>query len=193
MARSATVKRKTRETDIKLKIELDGQGRGEILTGIGFLDHMLTLLARHSGMNLDVKASGDTQVDYHHTVEDTGIALGQAMKEALGDKAGVERYGWAMVPMDDSLARVSLDLGGRGYLVFRADFPADKSGDFDVALVEEFMQALASNAGVNLHVEVPYGRNVHHISEAIFKALARALKGAIKVTGTDIPSTKGTL
>lgn len=193
MARTASVKRKTRETDIVLSLRLDGRGEAHILTGIGFFDHMLTLFARHSGVDLDVKASGDTQVDFHHTVEDVGIALGQALREALGDKAGIERYGWAMVPMDESLARVALDLSGRAYLVFRADFPSEKTGEFDVSLVEEFMQAVVNNAAMNLHVEVPYGRNAHHISEAVFKALARALRHAIRVTGTDVPSTKGTL
>jgi len=187
------VKRKTRETDIVLSLRLDGRGEAHILTGIGFFDHMLTLFARHSGVDLDVKASGDTQVDFHHTVEDVGIALGQALREALGDKAGIERYGWAMVPMDESLARVALDLSGRAYLVFKADFPSEKTGEFDVSLVEEFMQAVVNNAAMNLHVEVPYGRNAHHISEAVFKALARALRHAIRVTGTDVPSTKGTL
>jgi imidazoleglycerol-phosphate dehydratase len=193
VARKATVKRKTRETDINLLLNIDGKGDAKVFTGVGFLDHMLTLLSRHGGFDLDVKAAGDTNVDYHHTVEDVGIALGQALKEALGDKSGIERYGWAMVPMDESLARVAVDLGGRPYLVFKAEFPSEKSGEFDAALVEEFMQALANNAAINLHIDVPYGRNTHHISEAIFKALARALRQAVKVTGGGIPSTKGTL
>ncbi len=193
MSRNAAVKRKTRETDIHLSLGLDGSGQASIMTGIGFFDHMLMLFARHSGIDLEVKASGDTEVDFHHTVEDVGIALGQAVKDALGDKAGIERYGWAIVPMDETLAQVALDLSGRAYLVFKAEFPSDKTGDFDVALVEEFMQAFVNNAAVNLHVNVPYGRNAHHIAEAIFKAFARALRIAVKVTGTDVPSTKGTL
>lgn len=193
MARTASVRRSTRETQIQLDIDLDGSGKAEIMTGVGFFDHMLTLLARHSGVDIDVKASGDTHVDFHHTVEDVGIALGQAIKEAVGDKKGIERYASVAIPMDQALARVALDLGGRPYLVFNAEFPAEKVGDFDSDLVEEFMQALANNAGMNLHIEVPYGRNVHHVSEAIFKGLARALKSALKVTGDDIPSTKGTL
>ena len=193
MARKASVKRKTRETDIRLSLDLDGKGDSSVLTGVGFLDHMLTLLSRHSGIDLEVKAAGDTQVDYHHTVEDIGIALGQALKDALGDKSGLERYGWATVPMDESLARVAVDLGGRAYLVFKVEFPTEKAGDFDMGLIEEFMQALANNAALNLHIEVPYGRNAHHISEAVFKALARALRQATRVTGGGIPSTKGTL
>ena len=193
MARKASVTRKTRETDIHLTLNLDGKGVANVLTGIGFLDHMLALLGRHGGFDLDVKASGDTQVDYHHTVEDVGIALGQALKEALGDKAGVERYGSADVPMDESLARVAVDLGGRPYLVYKVEFPSEKTGDFDTSLIEEFMQAVVNNAGINLHIEVPYGRNAHHIAEAVFKALAKALRQAARVTGTDIPSTKGTL
>lgn len=193
MARTASVHRRTSETQIQLDIDLDGSGKAEIMTGVGFFDHMLTLLGRHSGVDIEVKASGDTHVDFHHTVEDVGIALGQAIKEALGDKKGIERYGSVAVPMDEALARVAVDLGGRPYLVFNAAFPAEKVGDFDSGLVEEFMQALANNVGMNLHIEVPYGRNAHHVSEAIFKGLARALKTAVKVTGTDIPSTKGTL
>ena len=193
MARKASVKRKTRETDIRLSLDLDGKGDSSVLTGVGFLDHMLTLLSRHSGIDLEVKAAGDTQVDYHHTVEDVGIAVGQALKDALGDKSGLERYGWATVPMDESLARVAVDLGGRAYLVFKVEFPTEKAGDFDMGLIEEFMQALANNAALNLHIEVPYGRNAHHISEAVFKALARALRQAIRISGGGVPSTKGTL
>jgi len=193
VARTASVKRKTRETDIRVEVDLDGAGKSNVMTGIGFFDHMLTLFSRHSGIDLEVKASGDTHVDFHHTVEDVGIALGQALKEAIGDKKGIERYGSVSVPMDEALARVAVDLGGRPFLVFNAEFPAEKVGDFDSGLVEEFMQAVANNALMNLHVEVPYGRNAHHVSEAIFKGLARALKAAVKVTGTDIPSTKGRL
>ena len=193
MAREAKVERKTRETDISLRVNLDGSGASTITTGIGFFDHMLTLFSRHSGIDLYVTAEGDTHVDYHHTVEDVGICLGQATKKALGDKAGIERYGSVAVPMDEALARVAVDLGGRPYLVFNAVFPTEKVGEFDISLVEEFMQALAANAGMNLHVDVPYGKNTHHIAEAVFKGAARALKTALAVTGTDIPSTKGTL
>ncbi len=193
MAREAKVERKTRETDISLRVNLDGTGASTITTGIGFFDHMLTLFSRHSGIDLDVAAEGDTHVDYHHTVEDVGICLGQATKKALGDKAGIERYGSVAVPMDEALARVAVDLGGRPYLVFNAVFPTEKVGEFDISLVEEFMQALAANAGMNLHVDVPYGKNTHHIAEAVFKGAARALRTALAVTGTQIPSTKGTL
>ncbi len=193
MARTAAVRRKTSETDISLKLDLDGAGVSQITTGIGFFDHMLSLLSRHSRIDLTLEAVGDIHVDFHHTVEDVGIALGAALKEALGDKKGIERYGSAMLPMDESLARVAVDLAGRPYLVFRAGFTAEKVGDFDAGLVEEFMQAMAANAGMNLHIEVPWGKNAHHVSEAIFKGLARALRAAVMVTGGDIPSTKGTL
>jgi imidazoleglycerol-phosphate dehydratase len=193
MARTASVKRKTLETDITLSLNLDGEGRDSIATGVGFFDHMLTLFSRHSKIDLDVKATGDTHVDFHHTVEDVGIALGQALKDALGDKAGIERYGWAMLPMDEAIARVALDLSGRPYLVFNASFPADKVGDFDSSLVEEFFRAIVTNAALTLHIEVPYGRNTHHMAEAVFKGFARALRTAVRVTGKGIPSTKGTL
>jgi imidazoleglycerol-phosphate dehydratase len=185
------VQRKTRETDIRVEVNLDGEGSSKVMTGIGFFDHMLTLLARHSAIDIEVKASGDTHVDYHHTVEDVGIALGEALKECLGDKKGIERYGSAAVPMDEAIARVAVDLGGRAYLVFKVDFPTEKVGDFDIGLVEEFMQAVANNGAMNLHIEAPYGRDTHHISEAVFKGLARALRTAVRITGTDIPSTKG--
>ncbi|MHC4712451.1 MAG: imidazoleglycerol-phosphate dehydratase HisB [Planctomycetota bacterium] len=191
MARTASVQRKTRETDIRVEVNLDGEGSSKVMTGIGFFDHMLTLLARHSAIDIEVKASGDTHVDYHHTVEDVGIALGEALKECLGDKKGIERYGSAAVPMDEAIARVAVDLGGRAYLVFKVDFPTEKVGDFDIGLVEEFMQAVANNGAMNLHIEAPYGRDTHHISEAVFKGLARALRTAVRITGTDIPSTKG--
>ncbi|MCD6405961.1 MAG: imidazoleglycerol-phosphate dehydratase HisB [Planctomycetes bacterium] len=193
MARKAKLTRKTHETDIRLELDLDGTGASKVMTSIGFFDHMLTLLARHSGFDLDVKASGDTHVDYHHTVEDVGIVLGQVLRDALGDKAGIERYGSAALPMDETLARVAIDLGGRPYLVFNVEFPSEKVGDFDTGLVEEFMRAVATNAMMNLHIEVPHGANAHHISEAVFKGLARALRQAVKITGTEIPSTKGQL
>ena len=194
-SRKSDIRRKTRETEIALSLKLDGEGRSEISTGVGFLDHMLDLLARHGLFDLRIKASGDTQVDAHHTVEDVGICLGQALKEALGDRAGIRRFGRMAVPMEDSLADVALDLSGRGMLVYNVKFPSDKSGDFDVQLVEEFLRALALNAGMNLHVNVPYGRNSHHVAEAIFKALAKALDAATQLDPRvkGVPSTKGVL
>ena len=194
-ARKAEVRRKTKETDVTLTLALDGSGAGAIATGVGFLDHMLDLLARHGLMDLTVKAKGDTHVDAHHTVEDVGICLGQALREALGDRKGLRRFGDSAVPMEDSLAQVALDLGGRGALVFRAEFPSEKTGEFDVHLIEEFLRAFAANAGMNLHVNVPYGRNSHHVAEAIFKALAKALDQATQVDPRvkSVPSTKGVL
>jgi imidazoleglycerol-phosphate dehydratase len=195
MARTANIDRKTAETNIQLKLDLDGTGRADIATGVGFLDHMLTLLAKHAVIDLTVRAAGDLEVDQHHTVEDTGICLGQALKQALGDKSGIRRYGHFTLPMDESLATVAFDLSGRFALVFRAEFPAAKIGDFDSELVEEFWRAFAANALCNLHILVHYGRNSHHISEVIFKATARALRMAVeadpRVSG--MPSTKGSL
>jgi imidazoleglycerol-phosphate dehydratase len=195
MARTASIDRNTSETHVRLALELDGTGDADIATGVGFLDHMLTLLARHAAINLTVRAEGDLAVDQHHTVEDVGICLGQALKQALGDKAGVRRYGHFTLPMEETLATVALDLSGRYYLVFRADFPSAKIGDFDSELVEDFWQAAAANALCNLHILVHYGRNSHHISEAIFKATARALRMAVEADprSPGIPSTKGTL
>ncbi|HEX4416078.1 MAG TPA: imidazoleglycerol-phosphate dehydratase HisB [Lacipirellulaceae bacterium] len=195
MPRTASIDRKTAETDIQLTLDLDGSGRASISTGVGFLDHMLTLFAKHGVMDLSVTAKGDLEVDAHHTVEDTGICLGQALKQALGNKAGIRRYGHFTLPMDETLATVALDLGGRFALAIKADFPSAKIGDFDTELVEEFWRAFAANALCNLHILVHYGRNSHHISEAIFKATARALRMA---TETDprmpgVPSTKGSL
>ncbi|WP_432800050.1 imidazoleglycerol-phosphate dehydratase HisB [Poriferisphaera sp. WC338] len=195
--RTANIKRKTNETDIKLALDLDG-GSYTHDTGVGFFDHMLDHIARHGQLGLNIKAVGDTHVDDHHTVEDVGIVLGQAIEEALGDKRGIERYGSADVPMDESLARVALDLSGRPALVFNVCFksfgsdPA-KIGQFDVQLVKEFFNAVVNNAKMNLHIEVPWGENNHHIAEAIFKAFGRALRQAIRVTGDQIPSTKGSL
>jgi len=194
-ARRAEVRRKTKETEITLSLSLDGEGASRVATGVGFLDHMLDLLARHGLFSLGISASGDIQVDAHHTVEDVGICLGRAISDALGDRRGIRRFGDCAAPMEDSLAQVALDLGGRGSLVYHVEFPTEKTGEFDVQLVEEFLGAVAANAGMNLHVNVPYGRNSHHIAEAIFKALARALDQA---TQTDprvkgVPSTKGTL
>jgi imidazoleglycerol-phosphate dehydratase len=195
MARTASIDRKTAETDIQLTLDLDGSGHANIATGVGFLDHMLTLFAKHGVIDLSVAAKGDLEVDAHHTVEDTGICLGQALKQALGNKAGIRRYGHFTLPMDETLATVALDLGGRFALAIQADFPSAKIGDFDTELVEEFWRAFAANALCNLHILVHYGRNSHHISEAIFKATARALRMAAendpRMPG--VPSTKGSL
>jgi imidazoleglycerol-phosphate dehydratase len=195
MPRTASIDRKTAETDIQLTLNVDGSGRADIATGVGFLDHMLTLLAKHGAMDLTIRAKGDLEVDQHHTVEDTGICLGQALKQAIGDKAGIRRYGHFTLPMDETLATVALDLGGRFSLAIKADFPSAKIGDFDTELVEEFWRAFAANALCNLHILVHYGRNSHHISEAIFKATARALRMATESDPrmTGVPSTKGSL
>ncbi|WP_128928779.1 imidazoleglycerol-phosphate dehydratase HisB [Bradyrhizobium guangxiense] len=194
--RTATIKRKTKETDIEVSVNLDGTGVANIATGIGFFDHMLDLLARHSRIDLTVKAAGDLHIDYHHTTEDTGIALGQAVKQALGNMAGITRYAGVHMPMDETLTRVVIDISGRPFLVFKADFPRDKIGEFDTELVREWFQAFAINAGVTLHVETLYGDNSHHIAESCFKGLARALRTAVaidpKAVG-EIPSTKGSL
>lgn len=196
MARTAEIDRKTAETDIQLSINLDGSGQSDIQTGVGFFDHMLELFAKHAVIDLTVRANGDLHVDQHHTVEDTGICLGQAVKEALGDKAGIRRYGHFTLPMEETLVNVAIDLSGRYYMVFNADFPSSKIGDFDSELVEDFWQAFAANVLGNYHVNVHYGRNSHHISEGIFKCTARALRMAIeaddRMQGV-IPSTKGTL
>jgi len=188
MSRNAHVTRRTKETQIDLVLQLDGTGRADVETGVGFLNHMLELLARHAGFDLTVKATGDLDVDEHHTVEDVGICLGKALAEALGDKAGINRFGGASVPMDEALARVAVDLSGRAY--FKA---SGKIKPEDLS--EDFLQALASNGLLNLHVEVPHGRNRHHIQEAVFKATALALKQAVSLGGTpgDVPSTKGVL
>jgi imidazoleglycerol-phosphate dehydratase len=195
MARTAEIDRETAETKIQLKLELDGSGRADVDTGVGFLDHMLTLLAKHAAMDLVVRAEGDLEVDQHHTVEDVGICLGQALKLALGDKTGIRRYGHFTLPMEETLATVAIDLSGRYAFAFRAEFPSAKIGDFDSELVEDFWQALAANALCNLHILVHYGRNSHHISEAIFKAAARALRMAVETDPrmSGVPSTKGTL
>jgi imidazoleglycerol-phosphate dehydratase len=195
MARTASIDRKTAETNIQLSVDLDGTGKAEVATGVGFLDHMLTLLAKHAVIDLTVRADGDLHVDQHHTVEDTGICLGQAIKQTLGDKVGIRRYGHFTLPMEETLATVAIDMSGRYAFVFRADFPSQKIGDFDSELVEDFWQAVAANALCNLHVLVHYGRNSHHISEAIFKGTARALRMAIETDPRmpGVPSTKGTL
>jgi imidazoleglycerol-phosphate dehydratase len=195
MPRTAQIDRKTSETHVRLSLDLDGAGRADVATGVGFLDHMLTLLAKHAVIDLTVQATGDLEVDQHHTVEDVGICLGQAIKQSLDDKSGIRRYGHFTLPMEETLATVAIDLSGRYAMVFGADFPSAKIGDFDSELVEDFWQAVAANALCNLHVLVHYGRNSHHISEAIFKAAARALRMAMETDPrtTGVPSTKGTL
>jgi imidazoleglycerol-phosphate dehydratase len=194
--RSAAVKRDTAETKISLKLDLDGTGKAEIATGIGFLDHMLTLLARHSLIDMAITAKGDLEVDDHHTAEDVGIALGQAFRQALGDKKGVTRYADCLMPMDETLTRVAIDISGRPFLVFRTAFPTQKIGNFDSELVREWFQAFAMNAGITLHVETLYGANSHHIAESCFKGLARVLRMAVSIdprAKDRVPSTKGTL
>ncbi|MGO4570756.1 imidazoleglycerol-phosphate dehydratase HisB [Microvirga sp. 2TAF3] len=194
--RAASVSRRTAETDVAVSIALDGTGKAEIATGVGFLDHMLELFARHGLFDLSVKVKGDLHVDQHHTTEDTGIALGQAIVQALGDKKGITRYADIHLPMDETLTRVALDISGRPFLVFKTAFPTEKIGVFDTELVREFFQALAINAGLTLHVETLYGENSHHIAESCFKGLARVLRHAVSVDpkeGGRVPSTKGTL
>ncbi len=195
MGRTARIERQTAETQIELELDLDGVGRGEIETGVGFLDHMLTLLAKHAAIDLSIKAVGDLEVDQHHTVEDVGICLGQALREALGDKAGIRRYGHFALPMEESLVTSAVDLGGRPYLVLDAKIPSPKIGDFDSELIFDFWQALSANALCNVHILLHYGRNSHHIAEGIFKATARALRMAMEQDPRirDVPSTKGTL
>ena len=195
MPRTATVRRTTGETDVTLTLNLDGTGVARVATGVGFLDHMLDLLSRHSLIDLDVAATGDLHVDSHHTVEDVGLALGDALKQAVGDKAGIGRYGSAAVPMDDSLATVALDLSGRPAFVWHVAFGSPSIGAFPTELVEEFFKSVANAASMNLHASVPYGRNDHHISEAVFKATARALRQAVEPDPrrVGVPSTKGTL
>jgi imidazoleglycerol-phosphate dehydratase len=195
MSRSAKISRKTKETDVKLELKLDGDGAGTRDTGVGFLDHMLDLLARHGRIDLDVKVTGDLQTGGHHTVEDTGLAFGQALDKALGDRAGIYRYGHAVVPMDESRATATLDISGRPFLEFDADLPPGGTGGFDHELTDEFFRAVASTAKLTLHLEVNTGTNAHHMIEALFKAFARALRGAIAIdpTETGVPSTKGTL
>ena len=193
--RSSTIKRKTKETDITLRLGLDGPGPVKIATGIGFLDHMLELLAKHGALALKVEAKGDLQVDLHHTVEDVGICFGQAIKESLGDKAGVRRYGSAIVPMDDALVLAAIDLSGRPHLAYDFDLRRRKVQDFEAELVEEFFRAIANSAGMNLHLRQLAGRNTHHLIEAGFKAFARALREAVEPDprSRGVPSTKGIL
>ncbi len=194
--RKGAFARKTKETEVEVAVDLDGTGQSSIATGIGFLDHMLDLLARHSRIDIRVKAKGDLHVDHHHTTEDVGIALGQALKQALGDMRGITRYADVHMPMDEALTRVALDISGRPFLVFDVKFVRAKIGPFDTELVQEWFQALAVNAGVTLHVATLYGANDHHIAESCFKGLARALRSAVAIdprAANEIPSTKGTL
>ena len=192
--REATVERNTRETQISIKVELDGKGTASIDTGIGFFDHMLTALSVHSGISMNIKVKGDLQVDCHHTIEDTGIALGQALGKALGSKAGIVRYGTAYIPMDESLAMASLDLSNRPFLVFNCDFTNQSCGGYDLCMTEEFFRAFAFNSGMTLHINLLYGSNDHHKAEAVYKAVAHALKTAVSENsdGSTL-STKGVL
>ncbi|MBX3424368.1 MAG: imidazoleglycerol-phosphate dehydratase HisB [Pirellulales bacterium] len=195
MPRTASVNRQTAETQIELELALDGAGQADVATGIGFFDHMLVLFAKHGAFDLRVRAVGDLHVDQHHTVEDTGICLGQAFRQALGDKAGIRRYGHFTLPMEETLATVAVDLSGRYALAYNAPTPSQKIGDFDAELLEDFWQATAANCLCNLHVLLHYGRNSHHIAEATFKAVARAFRMAVELDPRmpGVPSTKGTL
>src|SRR5213082_826259 len=194
--RNATIKRTTKETEVEVAVDLDGKGASAIATGIGFLDHILDLLARHSRIDLTVKAKGDLHIDHHHTTEDVGIAFGQAVKQALGDMKGITRYADVHVPMDEALTRVAVDISGRPVLVFKTEFVRDKVGSFDTELVREWFQAFAMNGGLTLHVMTLYGTNDHHIAESCFKGLARALRAAVAIdapAANEVPSTKGAL
>ena len=194
--RKALIERKTKETDIKLTLNLDGKGQYSINTSIPFFDHMLSLMCKHGIFDMKLKAKGDIEIDYHHTVEDIGIVFGKAVKQTLGDMKGISRFGQATVPMDEALASVSIDISGRPYLVYRVAFPKkSKIKNFDPDLIEDFLQAFVSNSGITLHVESPYGRNTHHIIEAVFKALGRALRNAVYIDPRikGIPTTKGQL
>ena len=195
MSRSAAIHRRTGETDVRLTLALDGSGDGARATGVGFLDHMLDLVARHGRLDLEVAASGDLQTGAHHTVEDVGICLGQALHEALGDRAGIYRYGTATIPMDEARASCAIDVSGRAFLAYDAELPAGAIGNFDHELAEEFFRAVSSNAKLTLHLTVEAGTNVHHVIEALFKAFARALRAAVEIDPTEsgVPSTKGTL
>ncbi|GAB6165871.1 imidazoleglycerol-phosphate dehydratase HisB [Thermostilla marina] len=195
MPRTAQIQRRTSETSIEVLLDLDGNGRSRIATGVGFFDHMLTLFAKHAAVDLEIRADGDLHIDQHHTVEDVGIVLGTAFDRALGDKSGIRRYGHFTLPMDETLATAAVDFGGRPHLVFQARFPSPKIGQFDTELVREFWQAFTNKAAANLHVIVHHGENGHHIAEAVFKATARAVRMALEPDGRikDVPSTKGTL
>lgn len=195
-ARRAEIARKTAETDIRVAIDLDGTGRADVATGIGFLDHMLTALARHSMIDMDIAATGDLHIDFHHTAEDVGIVIGQCLKKALGDKRGIRRYGASLLPMDEALAECAIDISGRPFLAWAVPFARDKVGEMDTELFEEFFRAFAFNAGITLHMTLKAGTNAHHVAEACFKAAARALRAAVepdaRAAGA-IPSTKGVL
>ncbi len=194
--RKGAITRKTKETSIEVGLDLDGSGAADVATGIGFFDHMLDQLARHSLIDLTIRAEGDRHIDDHHTVEDVGIALGQALAKSLGDKRGLTRYAGCLLPMDETLTRVALDVSGRPFLVFNVEFPTERIGAFDTALVREFFQAFAGNAGLTLHIQTLYGVNSHHIAESCFKGVARALRGAVAIDlreGGRAPSTKGAL
>ena len=194
--RKASIERKTTETQIAVSIDLDGTGAYDVKSGIGFLDHMLELLSRHSLIDIKLRAKGDTHIDFHHTTEDSGIALGQVFAKALGNRKGIRRYADCLLPMDEALTRAAIDVSGRPYLIWKVDFPRPKIGEFDTELVREWFQAFAMNAGVTLHVETLHGDNCHHIAESCFKALARVLRGAIEIDPRQknrIPSTKGSL
>jgi imidazoleglycerol-phosphate dehydratase len=194
--RKGAISRKTNETAIEAAVDLDGSGKADVSTGVGFFDHMLDQLARHSLIDMTIRAEGDRHVDDHHTVEDVGIALGQALAQALGDKRGIARFADCLTPMDETLTRVALDVSGRPFLVFRVEFPTEKIGAFDVELVREFFQALSVHAGLTLHIETLYGANSHHIAESCFKGAARALGAALAIDqrqGQRVPSTKGAL
>ena len=196
MPRTAEISRKTKETDITVKVDLDGNGTYDIDTGIGFFDHMLSALSKHSGINMDIKCKGDLEVDAHHSVEDVGIVLGQAVCKALGDKVGIRRFGSCAVPMDEALGKAIIDISGRPFIVFDAEFSGDKCGEMDTQLFEEFFRSFAFNAGITLHISAPYGANDHHKAEAMFKALARALRQATEIDprfAGQIVSTKGSL
>jgi len=192
-SRTAKTERKTKETNITLEINLDGAGKYEIDTGVGFLDHMLAHLSKHGKIDLTIKAKGDLQVDAHHTIEDIAICLGSALSKALGDKKGIARFGNSSVPMEDALANVSIDLSGRPCCIYNVEYQTDKIGDFDVECIEELLRSFANNGKFNLHVNMPYGSNSHHIAEAVFKALGQALAAAVRIIGSDVPSTKGKL
>ena len=196
MSRTASLTRTTTETDISLTLSLDGSGRADVATGIGFLDHMLTALARHALFDLTIRAKGDLHIDFHHTTEDTGYVVGEAVSRALGDRAGIRRYGHAVIPMDETLTQVSLDASNRPYLIWKVSFSRPKLGEMDTELFKEWFQAFAQSAGVTLHIENLYGENNHHIAESCFKGLARALRQAVEIDPRQvgvIPSTKGVL
>jgi len=196
MDRKASINRKTKETDIRLKLNLDGRGISEIDTGIPFIDHMLTLMSAHGFMDIQLSANGDTEVDYHHTVEDLGICLGMAINQAIGEKRGIRRYGQATVPMDEALASVVIDISNRPFLAYRVSVKKSKTGKFDVSLIKEFFRALVNYSGITMHVDLLSGNDAHHVAEAVFKAFGRALDQAVGIEdrlGGDIPSTKGLL